>query len=95
MQCCCRRHDDLIEIKTKFADILIVDAYSHHYENESFSDIVPFMEMENEVLKHLALAHGMRRAGSTAVLPSSTGYQDIGGRVTRYPLCSSERTTAP
>ncbi len=73
----------------KFDDVLIVDVDAHHYENESFGEILPFME--NEVLKQLAIA-SRAKGGRGNVAPSGFGYQDMGGRVTRYPLRSSEKT---
>ena len=39
-------------VQRKFDDMLIVDVDAHHYENEHFAEILPFME--NEVLKQLA-----------------------------------------
>lgn len=72
----------------RFADMLIVDVDSHHYENESLGEILPFME--NDVLRQLTMSGRMK--GRHSVVPSSVGFQDMGGRVTRYPLRSSERT---
>ena len=72
-----------------FDDVLCIDVDAHHYENESFGEILPFME--NEVLKQLALA-SRAKGGRGSVAPSGFGYQDMGGRVTRYPLRSSEKT---
>ena len=40
-------------VQRKFDDVLIVDVDAHHYENEHYGEILPFME--NEVLKQLAL----------------------------------------
>ena len=73
----------------KFDDVLIVDVDAHHYENENFGEILPFME--NEVLKQLVLS-ARAKAGRGSVLPSVPGFQDMGGRVTRYPLRSTEKT---
>jgi predicted TIM-barrel fold metal-dependent hydrolase len=74
----------------KFDDILIVDVDSHHYENEHFSEILPFME--NDVLRQTAL-QGRLKGGRERLLPIQAGFtQDMGGRVTRYPLRSSEKT---
>lgn len=71
----------------KLEDVLIIDVDSHHYENEHMSEILPFME--NEVFKQLA----SQRAGpANGGSPALVGYQDMGGRVTRYPLRSSEKT---
>jgi len=74
-----------------FDDVMIIDVDAHHYENESFGEILPFME--NEVLKQLAIA-SRAKGGRGNVAPSGFGYQDMGGRVTRYPLRSSEKTDA-
>jgi uncharacterized protein len=74
----------------KFDDILIVDVDSHHYENEHFSEILPLME--NDVLRQNALS-GRLKGGRERLLPVQAGFtQDMGGRVTRYPLRSSEKT---
>src|SRR3981081_2479835 len=73
----------------KFDDMMIVDVDAHHYENENIKDILPFME--NDVLRQLATAATMK-GGRGTLMPTQVGYQDMGGRVTRYPLRSSEKT---
>jgi predicted TIM-barrel fold metal-dependent hydrolase len=72
----------------KFEDVLIVDVDAHHYENEHFGEILPYMD--NEVFKQLALA-SRAKGGRGSVAPTVFGFQDIGGRVTRYPLRDSEQ----
>ncbi len=69
-------------------DILIIDSDSHHYEGEHIDEVLPFFE--NEVFKQLVLAG--RSKGRGSLLPSQTSFQDMGGRITRYPLRSSEKT---
>src|SRR5215469_10888182 len=71
-----------------FDDLVIVDVDSHHYENESFDQILPFME--NDVLRQLTLSSRTKARGT--ITPTQIGFQDMGGRVTRYPLRSSEKT---
>src|SRR6185436_2400710 len=72
----------------KFDDIMIVDVDAHHYENENYDEFLPFME--NDVLRQLTMSGRKRnRAGIT---PTQVGYQDMGGRVTRYPMRASEKT---
>ena len=39
-------------VQRKLDDMMIVDVDAHHYENEHFADILPFME--NEVFKQLS-----------------------------------------
>ena len=73
----------------KLDDILIVDVDAHHYENECMDDILPFLE--NDVIRQLAVAG--RAKGRGSLVPSvAIGFQDMGGRITRYPLRSSEKT---
>lgn len=72
----------------KLDEMLIVDVDSHHYESEHFKEILPYIE--NEVLKQLLL--GSFSAGARTSMVSDVGYQDTGGRVTRYPLRSTEQT---
>jgi len=74
-----------------YKDMLIVDCDAHHYEGENLDEILPFME--NEVFKQLSLSS--RQKGRGSIMPSGTSWQDMGGRVTRYPLRSSEMTEAP
>jgi predicted TIM-barrel fold metal-dependent hydrolase len=69
-------------------DMLIVDVDSHHYENESFDEILPFME--NDVLRQLTLSG--RAKSRNSIMPAGLGFQDMGGRVTRYPMRSTEKT---
>jgi predicted TIM-barrel fold metal-dependent hydrolase len=70
-------------------DMLIVDVDSHHYENEAFDEILPFME--NDVLRQLTLSG--RAKARHSIMPSQLGFQDMGGRVTRYPMRSTEKTS--
>jgi len=74
--------------KRNYDDFMIVDVDSHHYESEHMKDILPFME--NDVFKQLAISSGAKGRGG--LLPTNVGYQDMGGRVTRYPMRSSEKT---
>src|ERR1700733_7753530 len=71
----------------KYDEMVIVDVDAHHYETEHYAEILPFME--NDVLRQLTMAGGR---GARGVVPQSVGYQDMGGRVTRYPLRGSEKT---
>ncbi|MDB5600103.1 MAG: amidohydrolase 2 [Xanthobacteraceae bacterium] len=72
-----------------YDDFIIVDVDAHHYENEHFSEIAPFME--NDVLRQLSLS-GAAKTGRQAIMPIQIGFQDMGGRVTRYPLRATEKT---
>jgi predicted TIM-barrel fold metal-dependent hydrolase len=70
-------------------DVLVVDVDAHHYENEHMREILPFIE--NDVQRQLALQSG-GRGDRGGLLPSAVGYQDMGGRVTRFALRGSEKT---
>src|SRR6202023_2690015 len=72
----------------KLDDMLIVDVDAHHYENEQMKGILSYRE--NDVLRQLAWAQA-RKGGRGTLIPTQIGYQDMGGRVTRYPLRSSEK----
>ena len=72
----------------KYEDMLIVDCDAHHYENENFNEILPYME--NDVLRQLTMSG--RAKGRHSIVPGQVGYQDMGGRVTRYPLRMTEKT---
>ena len=77
-------------VRRKLDDIIIVDVDAHHYENEHYNDILPFME--NDVFKQWTMGgRGQTERGS--IVPTNAGFiQDMGGRVTRYPLRRSEKT---
>src|SRR6202011_4726070 len=69
-------------VQRKLDDIIIVDVYAHHYENEHYNDILPFME--NDVYKQWTMAW-RGQTERVSIVPTSAGFiQDMGGRVTRY-----------
>src|ERR1700751_5001989 len=76
-------------VERKFEDILIVDVDAHHYEAENFPAILPYME--NDVLRQITMG-GRARTSRGTIVPSQADFsQDMGGRVTRYPLPGSEK----
>ncbi len=70
------RHAKRQADERNFQDVLIVDCDAHHYENENFNQILPYME--NEVLKQLAMS-ARAKQGRGNVMPGGFGYQDMGG----------------
>jgi predicted TIM-barrel fold metal-dependent hydrolase len=75
----------------KLDDMLIVDVDAHHYESEHMAEILQLME--NDVLRQIIMG-GKRGGPGRNVLPQNAGSsQDMGGRVTRYPLRASEKTS--
>src|ERR1700746_2769603 len=71
-----------------FDDVLIVDVDAHHYENENYDEFLPYME--NDVFRQLTIAGRNRNRSNVA--PAQIGYPDMGGRVTRYAMRSTEKT---
>ena len=70
-------------------DVLVVDADSHHYEAENFPQIVEYIE--DPVMRQLARGAAKYKGMSTMV-PAALGYQDMGGRVSRYIGRRHEKT---
>ena len=64
--------------------MLVVDVDAHHYETESWAEIVEYLD--DPVMKHLASASGMGRlnGSQSPLLPPQIGNQDIAGRLPRY-----------
>ncbi|MFG1360524.1 amidohydrolase family protein [Xanthobacter pseudotagetidis] len=62
-------------------DVLVVDVDSHHYETDNLAEILEYIE--DPALKQLAI-NTYAYKGATSVLVDQPGYQDGGGRVTRY-----------
>jgi hypothetical protein len=69
-----------------YDEFLIVDVDSHHYETEAFMEIVDYIE--DPVLREDARYQRMSRGGVTSVDGS---YQEMTGRIVRYPLRKSEK----
>jgi predicted TIM-barrel fold metal-dependent hydrolase len=76
--------------KRNFDDVVIVDVDAHHYEGENYDEFLPFME--SDVLRQLTMSGRAKGGARAGVVPATVGYQDMGGRVTRYPLRMSEKT---
>jgi uncharacterized protein len=66
-----------------FQDLLIVDADAHHYESESWPEIVKYIE--DPVLRHRAQA-------TRTLMVEHPGNQSNSGRVIRYPGRRLEQT---
>ena len=75
--------------KRKYEDFCIVDVDSHHYETESFQQILEYIE--DPVMRHQAKVQGVREGGITSPRGS---YQEMAGRVTRYRGRHKEKTPA-
>jgi predicted TIM-barrel fold metal-dependent hydrolase len=67
----------------------IVDVDSHHYELESLGEILEYMD--DPVLQQLAMSASQTGQRGNGVMPGGVGYQDMGGRVTRYALRKMEK----
>ena len=76
--------------KRGYKNFPIVDVDSHHYELESLSEILEFMD--DPVIQQLAQSANQSGMRHTGVFQGGVGYQDMGGRVMRYPLRKIEKT---
>jgi predicted TIM-barrel fold metal-dependent hydrolase len=68
----------------------IIDCDSHHYESESAAEIIEFLD--DPVIKQLAESEKSRGKPAGIFGGGRIGYQDRGGRITRYPLRRTELT---
>ena len=66
-------------VERHYEDFLIVDVDSHHYENESFSEIAEYIS--DPVMRDHALFQGLARPSIGTGFGS---YQELGGRIIRY-----------
>jgi predicted TIM-barrel fold metal-dependent hydrolase len=73
-----------------YNDFLIVDVDSHHYENESLAEILQYVE--DPTIRQLA--SGKMSIGRSGLMPGMLGFQDMGGRITRYVKRKSEPVPA-
>ncbi len=69
----------------------IVDVDSHHYESESLSEILEYMD--DPVIQQLGMSASQTGMRHTGLLKGDVGYQDMGGRVMRYALRRIEKTS--
>jgi predicted TIM-barrel fold metal-dependent hydrolase len=84
------RNAELQAHERGFDDVLIVDADAHHYETESWDEIISYIE--DPVLRDEGGGGGvMRLVGQTPFLPGQPGNQDLAGRVLRYRLRGLEQ----
>ncbi|MEE2954810.1 MAG: amidohydrolase family protein [Pseudomonadota bacterium] len=70
----------------KLNEFPIFDADAHHYESESITEIIDYID--DDIINHLA------RANPAIISTGRGGYQPMGGRITRYPLRKIEQTPA-
>jgi predicted TIM-barrel fold metal-dependent hydrolase len=71
----------------RYEEFMIVDVDSHHYEGEHFSEILKYIE--DPVLRHQASYQGFRGGG---LMTTDGKYQELAGRITRYPGRAKEKT---
>jgi uncharacterized protein len=70
-------------------DYFIADVDSHHFETESMAEILEYIE--DPVMRQLAKGTSAR-GYAAGLFPGAVGFQDMGGRVSRYPLRGMEKT---
>jgi len=74
-----------------YQDFVIVDVDAHHYENETWMDIIQYIE-NPMVKKYMEGGSGF---GAIGAIPSVIGNQHLSGRLTRYPLRRKEKADHP
>jgi predicted TIM-barrel fold metal-dependent hydrolase len=74
-------------IQRRYEDFLIVDIDGHHYETASFAQICEFIE--DPVMRDQAKYQGY---GGGGITQGAGSYQELGGRITRYPGRRKEKT---
>src|SRR5271155_1620132 len=74
-------------VKRKYEDFPIIDVDSHHYETESFAQILEYIS--DPVMRGQARFQGARDGGIASARGS---YQEMAGRVTRYKGRFKEKT---
>jgi predicted TIM-barrel fold metal-dependent hydrolase len=74
-------------IQRRYEDFLIVDIDGHHYETASFAQICEFIE--DPVMRDQAKYQGY---GAGGITQGAGSYQELGGRITRYPGRRKEKT---
>ena len=74
-------------VQRRYEDFFIADIDGHHYETGSFNRICEYIE--DPVMRDQAKYQGM---GGGGIASSRGGYQELMGRVTRYPGRRKEKT---
>jgi len=72
-----------------YQDLLIVDADAHHYESESWPDIVKYIE--DPIIKHRGQGAG-RHGSPTSLMYTNPGNQNMAGRIIRRFRAGREET---
>jgi hypothetical protein len=81
------QHANQQAIQRRYEDFFIADIDGHHYETGSFAQICEYIE--DPVMRAQAKYQGM---GGGGIASSRGGYQELGGRVTRYAGRRKEKT---
>lgn len=66
-----------------FGDFTIVDVDSHHYEDQSWADMIPYIEDEPIRGWAEAMIRRAGKAGATTITGTMPGNQEMGGRILR------------
>ncbi len=74
--------------KRNYQDFCIVDVDSHHYETEHLGEILKYVD--DPTIRQLA--SGKMSVGRSGLMPGQLGFQDMGGRITRYVKRKTEKT---
>jgi predicted TIM-barrel fold metal-dependent hydrolase len=76
-----------------YSAFTIVDVDAHHYETESWAQIVQYIN--EPVMRHFALNSGVTGMAASGLMVTQPGNQDLGGRIVRYPQRPQEERGRP
>ena len=83
-------HAEQQAIERGYSDFTIVDVDAHHYENESWAEIIEYIE--DPVIKQLAQSYQSKDGSRSALIPQTIGNQQNSGRILRNKLRFTEET---
>ncbi|MGX8014220.1 amidohydrolase family protein (plasmid) [Mesorhizobium sp. ORM8.1] len=75
-------------VKRNYKDFMIVDVDAHHFETDRFAEIIEYID--DPVLRQTAKS--AQQSGRSFLVPTQPASQDLGGRITRFPLRRIEKT---
>ncbi len=75
--------------KRNLDDVLVIDVDAHHFETDSLREMAEYIEdpVQRQAIKSSTLLPG---GSSTSFMPPNVGFQDMGGRVLRSRLRTTE-----
>lgn len=76
-----------------YSEFTIVDVDAHHYETESWAQIVEYIN--EPIMRHFAVNSGVSGMAASGLTVTQPGNQDMSGRIVRYPRRAQEERGKP